>query len=603
MRKWLKRIALLIGVVVLAGVALLVHTMYFKPLMPRWFYERVFLEFALDNPEILTSMGMLRPLGLRYYDAEWGDRSPAQDQKMLDKLKNDLATLRRYDRADMTGQAALSYDILEYFLDVQARGERWQLHNFPVNQLFGVQSNVPTFLATQHRIEDQTDVDNYLARLEKLPQVFDQVLQGLRLREDAGVLPPRFTVEKVLTEMRNFVDQPATENILYTAVVEKLDKLPAESACCRDSLPQIAAQIESAAYPAYAKLIAYFEHLQTLPLSNDGVWRLPNGDEYYAWEIESNTTTTMSADEIHAIGLAEVARIEQEMDAILQRQGLAEGSIGERVQTLAHRPDQLYPDTEAGREQILADYQAIYDDIDPQLDRWFSKRPKAPLKVERIPAFKEATSPGAYYNPPSMDGSRPGIFYANLREVSEIPRFGMRTLAFHEGIPGHHFQIALASELEGLPMFRTLVPFTAYSEGWALYSEFLAHEAGFHPDELSELGRLQAEMFRAVRLVVDTGMHAKRWSREQAIDFMRDKTGMGEKEVVAEIERYLVNPGQALAYKIGMLKIMALRQKAEQSLGNRFDIREFHRVVLLNGAMPMPLLEREVDRWISETGV
>lgn len=600
MRKWLKRIGKLLAVLLVLVTLLALHTIYFTPLKPRWFYERVFLEFALDNPEMLTSMGMLRPLGLRYYDAEWGDRSPAQDQKMLDKLKGDLATLRKYDRAGMQGQAALSYDILEYFLDVQTRGERWQLHNFPVNQLFGVQSNVPTFLATQHRIEDQTDLDNYLARLEKLPGVFDQVLVGLRLREEAGVLPPRFAVEKVLLEMRAFVAQPATENILYSSVVERLDKLPAERACCREALPQVAAMVESSAYPAYQKLIAYFEHLQALDLSNDGVWRLPDGAAYYAWEIESNTTTTMSADEIHAIGLSEVARIEAEMNAILVNQGLLEGSIGERVQWLAQRPDQLYPDTDAGREQILADYQAIYDEIDPKLDEWFSKRPKAPLKVERIPEFKEATSPGAYYNPPSMDGARPGIFYANLRDVTEIPRFGMRTLAFHEGIPGHHFQIALARELEGLPMFRTLVPFTAYSEGWALYSEHLAHEAGFHPDELSELGRLQAEMFRAVRLVVDTGMHAKRWSREEAIDYMLEKTGMGDKEVESEIERYLVNPGQALAYKIGMLKIQQLRSKAEQALGQAFDVREFHRVVLLNGAMPMTLLEREVDSWIAQ---
>lgn len=599
MRKWLKRLGLLIGTLLLAGIALAVHTIYFTPLKARWFYDRVFLEFALDSPEMLTGMGMLRPLGLRWYDAEWSDSSPAQDQKMIAKLKDDLATLRAYDRSEMTGQAALSYDILEYFLEVQARGERWQLHNFPVNQLFGVQSNVPTFLATQHRIEDQTDFDNYLARVDKLPGKFAEVLESLKLREEAGVLPPRFAVEKVLIEMRDFVAQPATENIMYSSVVDRLEKLPADRKCCTDSLPELASLIETRAYPAYQSLIDYFEYLETLALSNDGVWRLPDGDAYYAHEIEANTTTTMGAEEIHQIGLNEVARIEAEMDAILVNQGLVEGTIGDRVQQLAKRPDQLYPDTDAGREQILADYQAIYADIDPKLDAWFETRPKAALEVKRIPEFKEATSPGAYYNPASMDGSRPGIFYANLRDVGEIPRFGMRTLAFHEGIPGHHFQIALAQELEGLPIFRTLIPFTAYSEGWALYAEYLAHEAGFLPDELSELGRLQAEMFRAVRLVVDTGMHAKRWSREQAIDYMRAKTGMGAKEVESEIERYLVNPGQALAYKIGMLKIQELRQRAEQQLGERFDIRGFHRVVLLNGAMPMTLLEREVDRWIA----
>ncbi len=601
MRKWLKRLGLLIGALLLAGIALALHTIYATPLKASWFYDRVFLEFALDSPEMLTGLGMLRPLGLRWYDAEWSDSSPAQDQKLIDKLKADLVTLRKYDRSQMTGQEALSYDILEYFLDVQARGERWQLHNFPVNQLFGVQSNVPTFLATQHRIEDRTDFDNYLARVDKLPAKFAEVLESLKLREEAGVLPPRFAVEKVLVEMRGFIAQPATENIIYSSVVERLDRLPADERCCIDSLPELARLVETRAYPAYQSLIDYFEYLDTLELSNDGVWRLPDGEAYYAWEIESNTTTTMSADEIHRIGLAEVSRIEAEMDAILVNQGLVDGTIGERVQQLAKRPDQLYPDSDEGRAQILADYEAIYADIDPKIDAWFETRPKAAMEVQRIPEFKEATSAGAYYNPPSMDGSRPGIFYANLRDVSEIPRFGMRTLAFHEGVPGHHFQIALARELEGLPIFRTMIPFTAYSEGWALYAEYLAHEAGFHPDELSELGRLQAEMFRAVRLVVDTGMHAKRWSREQAIDYMRARTGMGENEVEAEIERYLVNPAQALAYKIGMLKIQQLRQRAEQQLGERFDIRGFHRVVLLNGAMPMTLLEREVDAWIAAT--
>ena len=601
--KWLKRLAKLFALALVLVAVFVLHTIYFKPVHTRLFFERVFAEFVFDNPEMLTSMGMLRPLGLRYYDDDWNDESQAQADKIRAKLDHDLETLRSYDRSAMHGQEALSYDILEFFLDLQQRGEPWRYHNFPVNQLWGVQSNVPTFLATQHPINDTTDVENYIARLEKLPYKFEQVLEGVKLRADKGILPPRFAVEKVLVEMREFVAQPATENILYTSVTERLAELDAAQQCCAELLPRVAERIESRVYPAYRSYIEYFDALLAQGLSNDGVWRLPDGDEFYAYQIENHTTTRMSADQIHQIGLAEVTRIEQEMDAILTGEGLVEGTIGERVQVLARRPDQLYPDTEAGREQILADYQAIYADTDSQLDQFFSRRPRAALEVRRIPEFKEKTAPGAYYNGPTMDGSRPGIFYANLRDVNEIPRFGMRTLAFHEGIPGHHFQIALARELEGLPTFRTMIPFTAYSEGWALYSEYLAHEGGFHPNQLSELGRLQAEMFRAVRLVVDTGMHAKRWSREQAIAFMQEKTGMGDKEVVSEIERYLVNPGQALAYKIGMLKIQQLRARAQAELGQRFDIREFHKVVLLNGAMPLPILERQVDAFIAAGGV
>ncbi len=601
--KWIKRLAMLFGLLVLLLTAFVLHTIYFKPVHTRLFYERVFVEFMLDSPEMLTGMGMLRPLGLRYYDDDWDDESQAQQDKIRAKLRNDLETLRRYDRSAMSGQEALSYDILEFFLDLQQRGDPWRYHNFPVNQLWGIQSNVPTFLATQHRITDETDVRNYIARLDKLPTKFEQVMVGIKLREEKGILPPRFAVEKVLVEMREFVATKPTENIIYTSVAERLAELPAEQQCCDELMAEIADRIENRVYPAYQSYISYFDQLQSKGLSNDGAWRLPDGDAYYAHQIENHTTTKMDADAIHRIGLDEVARIEQEMDAILVAEGLVEGTIGERVQQLAKRPDQLYPDTDAGREQILADYQAIYAEIEPKMGKYFSKLPKAELEVRRIPEFKEKTAPGAYYNGPTMDGSQPGIFYANLRDVREIPRFGMRTLAYHEGIPGHHFQIALARELEGLPTFRTIIPFTAYSEGWALYSEHLAHEAGFHPDQLSELGRLQAEMFRAVRLVVDTGMHAKRWSRERAIEFMLEKTGMGDTEVEAEIERYLVNPGQALAYKIGMIKIQELRARAEAELGDRFDIREFHKVILLNGAMPMPLLERQVEAYIAAGGV
>jgi uncharacterized protein (DUF885 family) len=310
------------------------------------------------------------------------------------------------------------------------------------------------------------------------------------------------------------------------------------------------------------------------------------------------TTLDLSAREIHEIGLAEVERIGREMDAILRAEGLTEGTIGERVQQLAKRPDQLYPDTEAGREQILADYQAILDEIDPAMDKYFNLRPETGVEVKRVPEFAEETSAGAYYQRPSLDGKRKGTFFANLRDVSEVPKFGMRTLAYHEGIPGHHFQIAITQQLEGIPMFRRLVPFTAYSEGWALYTERLAWEIGFQDDPLDNLGRLQAEMFRAVRLVVDTGMHHKRWTREEAIDYMLANTGMGEGEVEAEIERYLVMPGQALSYKVGMMKILELRERARRELGEDFSLPEFHDQVLGNGALPLTLLERVVDDWI-----
>jgi uncharacterized protein (DUF885 family) len=295
-----------------------------------------------------------------------------------------------------------------------------------------------------------------------------------------------------------------------------------------------------------------------------------------------------------------VARIEAEMDVILSGEGLSLGSVGARVQGISKRPDQLYPDTDAGRTQIINDFQSIINEIDNGLTPYFNIRPKMGVEVERVPQFREQTAPGAYYNPPAFDGSRPGVFFINLRNTDEVAKFGMRTLAYHEGIPGHHFQIAIQQEMKGVPIFRKVLPFTAFAEGWALYSERLAWEAGFQKQPLDNLGRLQAEMFRAVRLVVDTGMHYKHWTREQSIAYMLEKTGMPETDVVAEIERYLVMPGQALAYKVGMNKILELRERAKTELGPKFDIKAFHDVVLSGGSMPLALLEQRVDAWIAK---
>ena len=328
---------------------------------------------------------------------------------------------------------------------------------------------------------------------------------------------------------------------------------------------------------------------------------MPDGDAYYAWCVRSHTTTDMTPEQVHSLGLSEVARISAEMDGILRAQGLTEGSIGERVQQLARQPEQIYPNTPEGKSAMIAGYQAILDDINGKLGDSFNRRPKLGVEVKAVPEFSEKTAPGAYYQGGAFDGSRPGVFYANLRDTSETPKFAMRTLAYHEGIPGHHFQITIAQELQGVPFFRRVLPFTAYSEGWALYAERLAWEMGFEEEPLDNLGRLRDEMMRAVRLVVDSGIHYKRWTREQAIAYMLENTGMGEGDVTAEIERYFVNPGQALAYKAGMLKILDLREKARQALGSKFKLSEFHDEVLTHGALPLSLVERVIDDWIART--
>lgn len=586
----------------LLGSALVLHTIYGKPLQIGWFYERVFIEYAVDDPEMLTSLGILPPW-LDWYGDDLTDRSLAREEVTRAKLRDDLATLHGYDRAALDESAQLSYDVLDYFLTIQAEGERFSHHDYPLNQLFGIQNNFPTFMATQHSVESAGDAEDYVARLGKAPAMVDQVMEGLRARETAGILPPTFVVEKVLAEMRAFTAASAKDNILYSSFAEKLAKLPAGTLADgeRDALlARAEAAITGQVYPAYGQFIAYYDTLLARTTGNHGVWALPDGAAFYAWSARMHTSTDMTPAQIHQLGLDEVARIEAEMNDILVAQGLAEGSVGARVQQISVRPDQLYPDTDAGRAAIIADFTRIIAEVDAGIDEHFNVRPRQGVTVERVPEFRQATAPGAYYNPPAMDGSRPGTFYINLRSTAEIARFGMRTLAIHEAIPGHHFQTTIQQELTGVPTFRKVLPFTAFSEGWALYTERLAWEIGLQDDPLDNLGRLQAEMFRAVRLVVDTGMHDKRWTREQAIAYMLEKTGMPETDVVAEIERYLVMPGQALAYKVGMNKILALREKAKAALGPKFRLRDFHDLVLTGGDLPLALLERRVDAWIGQ---
>lgn len=598
--RWIFRLLLL---VLLAIILLVAHTILFKPLKPNWFYERVFIEFGAQDPQMLSSMRML-PSWMDWYSDDLTDQSLAHEKKMQAKLKADLATLKKYDRASMNEADALNYDMLAYFLTMQADGEKYSHHNYPLNQLFGIQNEFPTFMATQHPVESVKDAENYLARLDKVPTMVDQVMEGLLVREQEKIIPPTFVVEKVLKEMRAFVAADPKQNILYTSLQEKFSELKDDQvshAQQKKFLGETEVAIREKVYPAYAKFITYYQQLLPKTTGNNGVWALPDGDAFYAYSVKMHTTTDMTPEQVHELGLSEVARIEAEMNAILVEEGLTEGTIGARIQEIAIRPDQLYPDTEAGRTEIINSFQEIINEINVGLGPYFNNRPKMGVEVERVPEFREKTAPGAYYNAPAFDGSRPGVFYINLRNTAEVAKFGMRTLAYHEGIPGHHFQIALQQELTGVPTFRKVLPFTAFAEGWALYTERLAWEAGFQKNPLDNLGRLQAEMFRAVRLVVDTGMHYKHWTREQSIEYMLEKTGMPETDVTAEIERYLVMPGQALAYKVGMNKILELREKAKLELGDKFDIKSFHDVVLTGGSMPMALLEKRVDEWIART--
>ena len=598
--KWTLRIVALL--VILLAI-FLVNLIWFRPWSLNLFYEKVFAEVLFEEPELLSSLGLVERFGITGHNGKLGDASPAHQQRYFDRAKKNLEDLHSYPLEKQNASQQLSTHILEWYISREMEGEKYQWHNYPVNQLFGVQNEFPSFMANTHRLLAPRDCEYYRQRLNAVSTKFDQLLESLKLREQKGVLPPRFVVEKVLLEMNNFVAQPAAENILATSFktrVAKIGGMTDEQRAAFQKKTETA--ITDHVYPAYHKLIDYFTALLPKTTTDDGAWKLPDGEAFYAYALRKNTTTTLKPEEVHDLGLREVARIEAEMQTLLDANGYTGRPIGEAMDALAKDRRFLFPNDDKGRADALAEYTRLIDDAIERCRLLFATVPKARIEVQRVPVFKQATSAGAYYNPASMDGTRPGVFYANLRDMNELPKWGMRTLAYHEGVPGHHWQIATAQELKGLPQFRKLIPFTAYQEGWALYTEWLAKEAGWYEgDPFGDLGRLQAELFRAVRLVVDTGIHSKRWPREQAIAYMREKTGMGEKEVTAEIERYIVNPGQACAYKIGMLKIQELRKRAQTELGTKFDQRQFHDVVLKNGALPLEILEEQVVAYIQRT--
>ena len=601
LKKILKIGGIVLAVIIVVGGLFAAHTWYFKPVNINLFFGRTMLQIMLQSPELLSTLRVLEPLGITGHNAKLDDESLAAGDRFMAQIEDAHRVLLTYEDDDLSEADLMSKRIAANMLGLLVEGQEFRYHTFPVNQMFGVQNSFPSFMESTHQVDDVGDAEDYVSRLRAVGLKFDQVLEGLRKREELGIHPPQFVITKVLEEMRAFVATPAEEGILMTALLEKMDTagLPAD-AQERIALDARTA-IEDTVYPAYGRLIAHFEALDDKVDGNRGAWSLPDGEAFYALTLKLFNTTDYTPAEIHQIGLAEVDRIQGEILDILAREGWdVSAGFTAAIEELADSPQFYYSDSGEGRDQILADYQAMIDEISADLEPWFDVLPESGVEVRRVPEFKEKTAPGAYYEIPAMDGSRPGVFYANLYDIKATPKYGMRTLAYHEAVPGHHFQLAIQQQQEDLPFFRRLIPFSAYSEGWGLYAERLAWEMGFLEDPYDNIGRLQAELFRSVRLVVDTGIHAMRWSREEAIDYMLRNTGMAESDVVAEIERYFVLPGQATAYKVGMIKLLELRDLARKELGERFDIREFHNVILTNGSMPLAILEDLVRDYIAD---
>ncbi len=591
---------LLLVILAVAGAAM---WFWFTPVGVNNYINKVTIQLAVDSPELMTGLGMIDNTPLDFHSGKLADYTKAQDDKTIAKLKKARAGLDKYGPDGLEGQELLSWEITAWFFDDLIRQADFDYGGYRVVQNSGVTVDLPQFLTDTHVIKNEKSVKRYISRVNEFGRVLDEVKARVEDDRDHGVIPPDFIIEKSLGVMRSFIEGGAAENPLVTTMPDKLKEIDGLSDDQQAAyLEEIENAVETAVIPGYEAMIALYEELLQNTDHNAGIWRIPDGDKIYAAALKSNTTTNMTADEIHNVGLSEVARIESEMDAIMTAEGYTEGTVSERVKALMTAPEHNFPNTDEGRQQMLDYLVELNDEVMAKAPEFFATIPDQELEIVRVPEYSQDSAPGGYYNQAAIDGSRPGRFYINLKNTTDNPRWTLPTLLYHEAAPGHHFQISVSQKMKNVPMLRTLSPFSAYTEGWALYAERLAaQDMGMYDDDpLGDLGRLQAEMFRAVRLVVDTGMHAKKWSREEAIAYMVEKTGMTEEEVTREIERYVVWPGQATAYKTGQLAILDIRAKAEAELGDKFNLRDFNEMILINGAMPLDILREVADDWVAE---
>lgn len=514
--------------------------------------------------------------------------SHALEQEYLDAIRD-------IDRSALSHDDQLTWDVFKLEREWAVEGERFPDELMPISQFY----SIPTFMAimgsghSAQPFRNVQDYENWLGRIDDFDVLMRQIETNLDEGIKRGVTLPKIIVERIIPQLDAHVVDDVTQSIFWQPIANMPEEIgDGERAALEERYREA---ISEQVVPAYRRLRDYLAD-EYLPAARDtvGLYALPNGRAWYDYRIKTNTTVALSADAIHDIGLAEVQRIRDEMEKVMREVGF-KGTLAEWFEYVKN-DDRFYFDNE---EDLLEGYRAIEARMNKAVPMLFDINPKAGFEVRPVEAFRAASAAGASYQSPSPDGSRPGIFYVNTHNLKAQPKFGMETLFIHEAIPGHHFQNALQIELTDLPRFRRFGGFTAFGEGWALYAESLGKELGFFEDPMQWYGRLSDEMLRAMRLVVDTGLHAKGWTRERAIRFMQENSSMADSDIVAEVERYIVMPGQALAYKIGQFKISELRERAEEELGDRFDIREFHTQVLIDGELPLPVLEEKIERWIA----
>ncbi len=562
------------------------------------FFEEVFNEGMQRYPTWQTYVGLKTN-----YD-KLNNETEAYQEEGMKLLKKNLEKIKNFNYDALDAQAKISYDI--FVKDTEDNIEsfyKWRYHNFPLNQMFGYHSGTASFLMNMHRIENKSDAEAYISRLKEIKRVFGEKMVYNRKQRDLGIFAPDFTYDHVIDASKNIISgRPFTKSKKDSPLLDDFRRKVTALKISKKEKNQLIKDAESALVqyvkPAYEELISWVKETDTMNDKNEGAWSLPNGDEFYQYRLKDITTTNMTPSEIHEFGLNDVKRIHGEMDEIRKKVSF-KGNLKEFFKFMKTDKQFYYPNNQKGKNAYLKESNRVIAEMKASLPKMFNTFPKADLTVKAVEEYREKTAGIAFYQGPPLFGNRPGIYYVNLYKMSDTPKYELEALAYHEGIPGHHMQIAIKTELEDLPKFRRTGGYTAYSEGWGLYAERLAKDFGFYTDPYSDFGRLSMELWRASRLVVDTGIHNKKWTREQAIQFLTENNPSGELENIKGIERYFIMPAQATAYKIGMEKILELREASKKELGDKFDIREFHDTILRNGALPLDMLEEQVDLWVN----
>ena len=597
----------LIGYLFLLGLAIIslyiINLFAMKPYSMDHYLAKELTMSLLDSPEFMTYVGIFDKYNaFLKHNQKLSIRTLENgDEDYQDSLDH-LSMLQSYDPSKLSDIQKVTQKIAIFDTENNINEfKNFRYHSYPFNQIGGNHLGLVEFMTDTHPVRDYREASDYIKRVEKFDASLSEDLIWLEEQKKLGIFAPKYVFDHVIAQLNDLIAYEDSDNPLMHVFMRKVDALEIDQAQSDELIAALSSVIASEVKAGFQSILDFFEANYEYANKDHGVWSLPNGDAYYAARLRSYTTTDYTAEEIHQIGLSEVDRIGARMKEIFLELGYdVNKPVGEMMNDLNENPDFLYADTPDRKEIVVADYNQMVKEAEEDVRPYFARFPKSPVEVRAIPEYSEQTAAGGYYQAPALDGSRPGVFYANLYDIKQTPTFGMRTLTFHEAVPGHHFQIALNQENEDLTMYRKMGYRTsAFTEGWALYSEQLAVEVGMTKNLYDELGVLQSEMFRANRLVVDTGMHFKRWTREEAMAYMKKTTGMSDTEVRVEIERYIVWPGQATSYKMGMLKILELRKKAKDALGEKFDIREFHTVVLDQGIVPLFILEDIIDEWIA----